>query len=240
MKSIVPYTKEIRFDSKLAEICSISLEPELDINNTSVEGNFIISGEYKAHEVSVNKEEFTYKLPFSVDVTDNILKDSIEFEVTDFTYEILGDNILKVDIEFSVSAEEMALEEIEEEAEEEKEEEVNREAMIEEINDLLEETEENRENEKEIEIEKNILEEKEDAPIIEEKRLDQESADLILNSATDKEDEYTTYSIHLVKPGDTIESIIATYQTDLTILKQYNILENLNVGDKILIPSIDE
>lgn len=233
MKSIVPYTKEIKFESKLAEICSISLEPELAINDTNVEGNFIISGEYKAHEVSVNKEEFIYKLPFSVDVTDHIIKDSIEFEVTDFTYEIVGDNILKVDIEFSVSAEERKVEEPElEEEPEELEEQIDRNVMMEEINDLLEEIEEPEEVEDNFE-ENVIIEE-------EEERLDQESADLILNSATEKEDEYTTYYIHVVKPGDTIESIIATYQTDATIIKQYNTLETINVGDKILIPSIDE
>ena len=113
MKSIVPYTKEIAFDSKIAEICSISLEHELDCGETSIEGNFIVSGEFRSHEVSINKEAFLYKLPFSVDVTDKIVKESVDFEITDFTYEILGDNLLKVNIEFMVTADE--IEEIKEE-----------------------------------------------------------------------------------------------------------------------------
>lgn len=218
MKSIVPYIKEIQFDSKLAEICSISLEHEMHINDTEIEGNFIISGEYKSHEVSVNKENFSYKLPFSVDVTDNIIKESIDFEITDFTYDIVDEDTLRVDIEFSVTA-----------MEEEKVEN-NRDAIIEEINELF------LEDKEELETEEVDFEIHDD----EDSRLDQESANLILNSASNKDDEYTTYFIHLVKPGDTIESIVATYQTDISVIKKYNSIDNINVGDKIIIPSLDE
>lgn len=238
MKSIVPYTKEIKFNSKLAEICSISLEHELQVNESEIEGNFIISGEYKSHEISVNKENFLYKLPFSIDVTDNVIKDSIDFEITDFTYEIVDDDILKVNIEFSVTA-----------MEEENEEAIDRDAMIEEINDLFLTEEDNNEEviedsvpeiEEIKEIEEVIENEKIDDAKDEEVRLDKESSELILDSASKKEDEYTTYFIHIVKQEDTIESIISTYQTDLPTLKRYNTIDNINIGDKIIIPSIDE
>lgn len=228
MKSIVPYTKEIEFSSKIAEICSISLEHELNIEESSIEGNFIVSGEYKSHEVSVNKETFQYKLPFSIDVTDNIIKESIEFEITDFTYEVLNDSILKVDIEFSVAA-------LEKEPEEEIVEET-REAVIEEINNMfledemknIEEVEENPINTSEIDSEE------------EKDRLEKESEELILSSASSKEDEFATYHIHIVKSGDTVESICTTYQTDINTLKNYNNVESINIGDKIIIPYLDE
>ena len=128
MKSIVPYTKEIEFKTKIAEICSISLEHELNINEEQIEGNFIVSGEFRSHEVSINKEAFLYKLPFSVDVTDKIVKESVDFEITDFTYEILGDNLLKVNIEFMVTADE--IEEIKEENEMVEEEEREEESAV--------------------------------------------------------------------------------------------------------------
>lgn len=238
MKSIVPYTKDIKFDSKLAEICSISLEHEMHVNDAEIEGNFIISGEYKSHEVSVNKESFLYKLPFSIDVTDNIVKESIDFEITDFTYEIVEDDILRVDIEFSVTAMEEEKEEVT----------IDRDAMIDEINTIFFESDEREVEEETIEEEEetmpNIIveevEKQEDVKGIDEVRLDQESADLILDSASNKDDEYTTYYIHLVKNGDTLESIISTYQTDITILKKYNSIDNINVGDKIIIPTLDE
>jgi LysM repeat protein len=218
MKSIVPYSKEIKFNSKIAEICSISLEHELNISDSDIEGNFIISGEYRAHEVSVNKDEFTYKLPFSVDVTDEVLKESIDFEITDFTYEVIGDDTLKVNIEFCVTADEK-------EGSEEQPNDEFREAIVEEVNDLFLNEESDA---------------KEEAKEKEDDRLDKESEELILNSATNKESEYTTYNIHIVKNGDTIESIIAMYQTDITTLKNYNNIDNINIGDKIIIPSLDE
>ena len=227
----MPYTKEIAFDSKIAEICSISLEHELDCGETSIEGNFIVSGEFRSHEVSINKEAFLYKLPFSVDVTDKIVKESVDFEITDFTYEILGDNLLKVNIEFMVTADEV--EEIKEEnemvEEEEREEESQekeevREAEIEEIHQMfLEEPQE-----------KETTEEMEDT------RLDQQSEELILDTAGTTESEYVTYHIHIVSEEDTLESIVAMYQTDSDTLKRYNGVDTIAVGDKLLIPCLDE
>ncbi len=251
MKSIVPYTKEIKFSNKLAEICSISLEPNINIGESEIEGCFVISGEYKSHKISVNKDSFNYELPFTVDVTEAI-KESIEFEVTDFTYEIMPNDVLKVDIEFSVTADDIV--EVEEEKEviieekmkediekEKKEEEVmSRKEITEELTDLLEEDvkEDLLTPEEDISLILDEIEEKENEEEVE--RLDQESANMILNSASEKEDEFTTYYIHIVKTGDTIESIVVDYQTDIETLKKYNILEELNVGDKIIIPSLDE
>ena len=113
MNCIIPYTKEIAFNSKIREITSISLEHEMSINEGEILGNFIVSGEYKAHELSINKESFEYVLPFSIDLTERVIEDSINFNITDFSYEILNDNTLKVMIEFTVEAEEKEEEETE-------------------------------------------------------------------------------------------------------------------------------
>lgn len=224
MKSIVPYTKEIEFASSIAEICSISLEHEMSCSKTEIEGNFIVSGEFRSHAVSVNKEPFSYKLPFSLEVTENIDKDSIDFEITDFTYDVISENTLKVSIEFVVSAEEKEIEgeviESEDDLENISEKEEVREAVLEEINHLFSEEPEEKKDE--------------------EKRLDEESKTLILNSATETENEFATYHIHIVKEEDTVESICAMYQTEGTILKNYNNMESFNVGDKIIIPCLDE
>lgn len=221
MKSIVPYTKEIEFKTKIAEICSISLEHELDINEEQIEGNFIVSGEYKSHEVSVNKEAFSYKLPFTLEVTENVIKNSIDFEITDFTYEVVADSKLQVNIEFCVTAEEMEIVEdiIEEPVAEEMEEidlekEEIRESVLEEINTLF--------------------------PEEEEERLEDESENIILNSMQEKETEFATYHIHIVKTEDSIESICAMYNTDVNTLKEYNNVESVNIGDKLVIPWLDE
>ncbi len=194
MRVVVPFKKDIEFPSKIAEISSISLEHELDTTNEDITGNFIISGEYKSNSISVNKESFLYKLPFNVDITDNIDRDSIDFSITDFTYEI-ADNLLKVNIEFMVNA-------------------------------------------KEIE-ENNYVEEVEDLLNIEEDR-NCESEEIILNAPDLSDNEYVSYHIHIVSDVDTIDSICNMYQTDINTLKEYNTIDNLNVGDKVIIPCLDE
>ena len=95
MDFVIPYTKEITFDTKIAEIDSISLEHEMDVNESEILGNFIVTGEYKSHELSANKEAFSHTIPFSIDLPNNIIKDTISFEITDFTYEIEDDNEIK-------------------------------------------------------------------------------------------------------------------------------------------------
>lgn len=224
MKSIVPYTKDITFNTRIAEICSISLEHDLNITETEVEGNFIVSGEYKSHEVSVNKEKFEYKLPFALEVTEDIEKDSIDFEITDFTYEVTNDTTLRVNIEFCVTADEVEKEEVIEAEIEKTEEDVNsereevRESVLEEINNLFPEEEE----------------------IEEDERLDENSENIILASMEEKESEFATYHIHIVGSEDTIESICTKYNTDLNTLKEYNNVESVAIGDKLIIPWLDE
>lgn len=224
MKSIVPYTKDITFNTRIAEICSISLEHDLNITETEVEGNFIVSGEYKSHEVSVNKEKFEYKLPFALEVTEDIEKDSIDFEITDFTYEVIDDTTLRVNIEFCVTADEVEKEEVIEAEMDEIEEDANsereevRESVMEEINNLFPEEEE----------------------IEEDERLDENSENIILASMEEKESEFATYHIHIVGSEDTIESICTKYNTDLNTLKEYNNVESVAIGDKLIIPWLDE
>ena len=56
MNLIIPFTKDIKFNTNISEILSISLEHDYTINDGELLGNFTVSGEYKTHEVSVNRE----------------------------------------------------------------------------------------------------------------------------------------------------------------------------------------
>ena len=59
MKQTIPFVKDISFNSKIAEITSISLEHNLKMeNDDSVVGTFIVSGKYKVNQISINEEEF--------------------------------------------------------------------------------------------------------------------------------------------------------------------------------------
>ena len=66
-----------------------------------------------------------------------------------------------------------------------------------------------------------------------------ESEDLIMNTALN-DDEYTTYHIHIVKEGETVETICSLYNTNLNFIKNYNDVESLTLGSKIIIPTDDE
>ena len=66
-----------------------------------------------------------------------------------------------------------------------------------------------------------------DAPVIEE-------------ISKEDDDSYVTYHIHIVKDNETIESICTKYKTNENILKDYNDISTLSIGDKLIIPDIDE
>ena len=121
MNCIIPFTKDIKFNTSISEILSISLEHEYTVNDEEILGNFIVTGEYKTHEVSINKEKFEYVLPFSVNITKKIDADSVDFAIEDFTYEIVGKDTLKVNIEYSIKALELPEEEVFEPVEETRE-----------------------------------------------------------------------------------------------------------------------
>lgn len=52
--------------------------------------------------------------------------------------------------------------------------------------------------------------------------------------------EYKSYKVYIVREGDTIDTIIQKYGVSKSDLENYNDLSNININDKILIPSIYE
>lgn len=226
MKSVVPFTKDILFKSKIAEITSISLEHELDVKEDSVTGNFIISGYYKSHEVSVNKEEFLYKLPFSVELTENIDLNTFNFEILDFYYDVIDNDTLRINIEFEVKAEKKE-EKIEER--EVKQEEIFT-PVEEEIESIEVEIPVSNKIEEPVEIKEQVKKEKP------EERVEKEEQETILNNIDVEEDDFMTYNIHIVREMESFESISEKYNVSVDLLKEYNNLESINIGDKIIIP----
>lgn len=231
MNCVIPYTKEILFKNKIAEISSISLEHEMSVNETELLGNFIVSGEYKSHELSVNKEEFSYTLPFSIDVTENIDLDTIDFSITDFSYEVINENTLKVFIEFSVVASEKEVEETESEQ------------IFQDVSTALENKIELPEaiiedfNNRDLVLEDKYDNEKDDESMIDaEERLNEADATTIMDSINNSDDEYALYHIHIVKEAETIESISSIYNSNIDLISEYNDLSNISVGDKLIIP----
>ena len=245
MNCIIPFTKDIKFNTNICEILSISLENEYTVNDNEILGNFIVSGDYKSHEVSVNKAHFEHVLPFSVNLTTRIDADSIDFAIEDFTYEIIDKNILKVNIEYSINALELKEEEKIFEPVEERD---TLDTILDSISEELEEPkleEERKEDDDQMDTlveEKKTLEE-EKTETYEEARDDKispEEENAILESVNPNEDTFVTYHIHVMSETDTIETICAKYNTTQNLLGEYNDLSTIAIGDKLIIPDSNE
>lgn len=110
MKQVIPFTKNIVFKTKIANITSISLDHEEKIFDGEVSGDFIIYGDYKIHGDTTEKELFKYRLPFTAMFPDNVIRDTVKIDIDDFSYEQVEDDVLKVDISFVMTANECELE----------------------------------------------------------------------------------------------------------------------------------
>lgn len=227
MNLIIPFTKDIKFNSSIAEITSISLEHDYTVNDGEILGNFTVSGDYKSHEVSVNKEHFEYVLPFSVELTTRIDRDSVDFNIEDFTYEIKNNDTLEVKIEYSVNA----LEEKEEINEEPLFERVEEDTTLEDMLDSIDEEEVRDDNANEDTIKNNVLDERE---------VGEDEKNTIIDGIDDADDAFVTYHIHIMKETDTIDSVCTKYNTNASILGEYNDLSTVAIGEKLIIPDINE
>ena len=227
MNCIIPFTKKLAFTGNIKEIVSISLEHEITQNTEEILGNFIISGTYKEHELSVNTEEFKFVVPFSVELECPIKKDTFEFWIDNFTYDVDGSEML-VKIDYGIMAEDLKenrdiepTDLILEEPHEEKEEEERTEELPKEENTPTEE-EETKEEEKEIEEERENMEE-----------------NTVINGLKTA-DEYQTFKIHVVKEEETLESIATLNHIDQDELLKLNDLNTIQVNDKLIIPYLNE
>ena len=194
MKKIVPFKKDIDFDTNIAAINSIALDHSLNQKEDNViVGNFTVSGTYKMTPASTTLDNFEFALPVNITIDKKYNIDNISIDINDFYYELINNKTLSINIEVVVDN----LEEIKEEVTEE----------------VREETEE--------EIKEEPLEERNEVTSI-------------FSNLNDNE-EYVTYKIHIVTEGDTIESIMEAYNVTKDILEDYNDLENIKIGDKIII-----
>ena len=209
--------KEFLFKSSIYEITSISSEDNHDINGSKIEGEFIISGDYRLHEISINKEDFCFKLPYTHELPSNINLDTVELEITDFNYEFNNNDELKVHVEYILTAEE-GIKLFESEAELNKFLDNNDAEII----DLKENTRAQNEG-----LLPETKEEVETPSKIDE--------NMILGSINEEE-KYVKYHIHTVTMNDSIESITKEYNISLNTLKKYNTFENLELNMKLLIP----
>ena len=62
----------------------------------------------------------------------------------------------------------------------------------------------------------------------------------MFSSFKDSDESFATYSVYIVRENDTIDTIMNKYQVHREELEDYNDLDNLIVGTKIIIPTQHE
>ena len=103
MKKVVPFTKTISFRTMIAEITDIEVNHTLALNeNHEVVGDILVDGKYKMTDASQIEEEFHYKLPFTIDIDDKYNLDNLEIIISDFYFEIINEEDLKINVEIEM------------------------------------------------------------------------------------------------------------------------------------------
>ena len=198
MKQTVPFTKDITFKTKIGEITSISLDHDLKLKQEdSITGNFYLKGTYKMLETSTIEEEYSYKIPCEIAISDEYDTFDAEIDIDDFSYEIVDDEILRVNIVVSIDNL------------------IKKEVIEKEERCIEDETVEEMSNEIKPEKEKIIIK----------------------DSIKNQKDSYTTYKVYVFKDSDTIEGIIEKNGITKEDLSNYNNLEDITTGTKVIIPS---
>ena len=274
MKKIVSFEKELDFPSMIGEITSISLDQQIEFNNSSsATGKFIISGTYKMTEASTLVENFNYEIPVEIELTERLDLSSVKISINDFNYEIINDDVLKCNIDLLLEGveeivldDEIPLETLTEKIKDTKDfldKDLTRECdgdlkndsdkVIEEKNEIIEEavtvknndknlTEEILENEismPEAETNKNLnIIEKKESDDMEDNKTNNISS--LFQVFENSEETFTTYSVYIIRKEDSIEKILDTYNVTKEELSEYNDLNNLEIGSKIIIPNCNE
>ena len=206
MKKIIPIKKQLEFKTNINEITSISLENTLHNNNRIIQGDLIVSGTYKITEQSVNTEKFEHKIPVDIEIDEKYVINEATIDIYDFYYEIVNNNTLEINIEII-------------------------------IDNIVEKPEEKKEDPMEIKEERCIEQEgTKEIEKKEEKKEQEEQNKTIFDTILDDEEDNSTYYIYIVRENDTLETIITKYNISKEKLEEYNNLEEIKLGDKIIIP----
>lgn len=82
------------------------------------------------------------------------------------------------------------------------------------------------------ELEDDIVEE-----VLEDNEQRGEEVTSIFNNFSDKDDKYVTYNIHIYREDDDLNKIMTKYKISKEELSNYNDLEKITIGSKIIIPN---
>ena len=221
MNEIVSFTKEIDFNNNIEKINSISLEHTISYDkDSSIKGDLIVSGTYRQNQVTLIDTPFSYKVPIDILIDSKYDLSNITIDIDNFTYDLIDNSKLKINVDILIDKLELKKEDDE----------------IIDINDLFLEKEE-KEKLEVPEIDDNKNDNLVEREIVYKEDADNDSLFSNLNSSCES---YITYSIYIMKENDSIENIMDKYKVSRTQLEEYNDLNEIKQGTKIIIPNSNE
>ena len=220
MKKKINIEKRVDFPTMIGEVCAISLDHNLKfIDNLNINGDLILSGKYKMTEASRVEEDFLYKFPIEIALTEKLDLNTTKVEISDFYYEIENDDIMICHVDLDIEGLE----------------------VVDFCDDIFDSRECDGDKEKIEEIPtKEIIE-----PIVETKEekeeinLEKKEEINIMNFEADNET-YGTFVVYIVRQNETVNSILEKYNTTVEELEKYNDLKNINIGTKLIIPLLKD
>lgn len=211
MQKKVEIKKKIDFSSMIGEISAISLENNLHfVDDSSIEGEFVLLGKYKETTASRIEEDFRYEIPVEISLTEAVDSSTGTIDISDFYYDIADGNSLLCNIEITIEAVEVLTEERECDG------------------DPIDEKEIEIPHIEEVPI---IEEERVEEPINDNKSFFQIDTN---------EETYGTFIVYMVQQNETINSIIEKYHTSIEEIEKYNDIKNIMSGSKVIIPISNE
>lgn len=225
MNQKIEFKKDCMLKTYVSSITDISLTHDYKILDDTIEGYFDVTGSYKVTMSSVETESFMFTIPFTIALSSLIDKDTIDLKLSDFNYSVEKD-VLHLKMFLDMDYQEIEIKEDTEDNEE----------IDNMINDLMDkESTTNIKSPSEFHNEvmlDNVIDSKEEVST--KQKVSEKNFNTIFNEV--KESNFSKYKVYIMRSEDTLESILVKYNVTMDEIKEYNDIDNINIGSKIVIP----
>ncbi len=225
MNQKIEFKKDCMLKTYVSSITDISLTHDYKILDDTIEGYFDVTGSYKVTMSSVETESFMFTIPFTIALSSLIDKDTIDLKLSDFNYSVEKD-VLHLKMFLDMDYQEIEI----------KEDIKGNEEIDNMINDLIDkdsttDIKSPSEFHNEVMLD-NVIDSKEEVSTKE--KVSEKNFNTIFNEV--KESNFSKYKVYIMRSEDTLESILVKYNVTMDEIKEYNDIDNINIGSKIVIP----
>ena len=223
MNQKIEFKKDCMLKTYVSSITDVSLTHDYKILDDTIEGYFDVTGSYKVTMSSVETEDFMFTIPFTIALSSLIDKDTIDLKLSDFNYSVEKD-VLHLKMFLDMDYQEIEI----------KEDIKDNEEIDNMINDLMDkesitDIKSPSEFHNEVMLD-NVIDSKEEVK----EKVSEKNFNTIFNEV--KESNFSKYKVYIMRSEDTLESILVKYNVTMEEIKEYNDIDNINIGSKIVIP----